>query len=57
MLTLQMGNQRLIVGALSAGRHDLGARRDQRRLRRFDLVWQGFRAGAHGSDRIIKSVI
>ena len=56
-LQLQMSDQRLIVGALRAGRGNLGACRDQRRLQRFDVVWQRFRAGVHGSDRIIKSVI
>jgi hypothetical protein len=56
-LQLQMSNQRLIVGALRAGRGNLGACRDQRRLQLFDVVWQRFRAGVHGSDRIIKSLI
>ena len=59
LLDLQflMSNQRLIVGALRAGRGNLGACRDQRRLQLFDVVWQRFRAGVHGSDRIIKSLI
>jgi hypothetical protein len=56
-LKLQMGNQRLVVGALCAGRRDLGARHNQRCLQLSDVVWQRFRASVHGSDRIIKSVI
>jgi hypothetical protein len=54
---LQMSNQRLIVGALRTCRRDLSACHYQRRLQLFDVVWQGFRAGIHGSDRIIKSAI
>ena len=56
-LQLQMSNQRPIIGLLSTGRGSLGASDDQRRFQLFDVVWQGFNTGFHGSDRIIKSLI
>ena len=42
-----MGNQGLVIGPLSPGGGHLGARRDQRRLQRFDVVWQGLGTGIH----------
>jgi hypothetical protein len=46
-LQLEMGDQGLVIGPLSPDGGDLGARRDQRRLQRFDVVRQGFEGGAH----------
>jgi hypothetical protein len=56
-LQLQMSNQRLVVGLPSARDGDLRASNDQCRLQRLDIVWQGFRTGAHDADRIIKPAI
>ena len=56
-LQLEMGDQGLVVGLLSPGGRDLGARHDQRRLQRVEIVWQRFRGGIHDPDEIIKCAI
>ncbi|WP_246230062.1 hypothetical protein [Bradyrhizobium cytisi] len=42
-LQLEMGDQRPVVGLLSAGGRSLRASNDQCRFQRFDVVWQRFK--------------
>jgi hypothetical protein len=42
---------------LSARRRSLGARDNQGRLQRFDVVWQGFNTSFHEADGITRSAI
>ncbi len=47
MVTLQMGDQRLVIGLLSSGSRSLRASDNQGRFQRFDVVWQGFNTSFH----------
>jgi hypothetical protein len=42
-----MGDQRLVVGLLSTNDCDLGARRNQRRFQRVNVIWSGFTTRIH----------
>ena len=46
-LQLQMGDQGLVVGGLGPGPSELGARGEQRRLERFNVVGKGVEASVH----------
>ncbi len=46
-LQLQMGDQGLVVGGLGPGPSELGTRREQRRLERFNVVGKGVEASVH----------
>jgi hypothetical protein len=61
---LQMRDQRMVIGGcgpgagqFSADRRSLGARRDQRRLQRVDVVRNGGKIGVHESYGITKSTV